>query len=69
MAETLTESFCERCGTRYEFQAPTRLNTLRKKREAVLFASELTRYCGDRRSTAGMNELRPYEAVVIAPTL
>nr|MDQ3345579.1 hypothetical protein [Chloroflexota bacterium] len=32
MAETLTESFCERCGTRYEFQAPTRLNPLRKTR-------------------------------------
>ncbi|MEO6577975.1 MAG: hypothetical protein ABIO99_03645 [Candidatus Limnocylindria bacterium] len=32
MADTLTESFCERCGTRYEFQAPTRLNPLRKTR-------------------------------------
>ncbi|HEX2883654.1 MAG TPA: hypothetical protein VHQ42_03685 [Candidatus Limnocylindria bacterium] len=32
MAETLTESFCERCGTRYEFKAPTRLNPLRKTR-------------------------------------
>ncbi|HEY8170447.1 MAG TPA: hypothetical protein VIH24_05025 [Candidatus Limnocylindria bacterium] len=32
MAETLTESFCERCGTRYEFSAPTRLNPLRKTR-------------------------------------
>ncbi len=32
MVETLTESFCERCGTRYEFQAPTRLNPLRKTR-------------------------------------
>ena len=32
MAETLTESFCERCGTRYEFQAPTRLNPLLKTR-------------------------------------
>ncbi|MDQ4036704.1 MAG: hypothetical protein M3153_12410 [Chloroflexota bacterium] len=32
MAETLTESFCERCGTRYEFQAPTRLNPLRRTR-------------------------------------
>src|SRR5688500_8115383 len=32
LAETLTESFCERCGTRYEFQAPTRLNPLRKTR-------------------------------------
>ncbi len=32
MADTLTESFCERCGTRYEFEAPTRLNPLRKTR-------------------------------------
>ena len=32
MTETLTESFCERCGTRYEFKAPTRLNPLRKTR-------------------------------------
>jgi hypothetical protein len=35
MPETLTESFCERCGTRYEFQAPTRLNPLRKTRGLV----------------------------------
>ena len=32
MPDTLTESFCERCGTRYEFKAPTRLNPLRKTR-------------------------------------
>ena len=32
MVETLTESFCERCGTRYEFRAPTRLTPLRKTR-------------------------------------
>ncbi|MDP9270695.1 MAG: hypothetical protein M3P14_06980 [Chloroflexota bacterium] len=35
MPETLTESFCERCGTRYEFTAPARLNTLRKTRGLV----------------------------------
>ena len=35
LAETLTESFCERCGTRYEFQAPTRLNPLRKTRGLI----------------------------------
>ena len=35
MPETLTESFCERCGTRYEFKAPNRLNTLRKTRGLV----------------------------------
>ena len=35
MPEALTESFCERCGTRYEFTAPTRLNPLRKTRGLV----------------------------------
>ena len=35
MPEALTESFCERCGTRYEFTAPTRLNPLRKGRGLV----------------------------------
>jgi hypothetical protein len=35
MQEALTESFCERCGTRYEFEAPTQLNTLRKTRGLV----------------------------------
>ncbi len=32
MPEALTESFCERCGTRYEFAAPTTLSPLRKTR-------------------------------------
>jgi len=32
MPEALTESFCERCGTRYEFAAPTELTALRKTR-------------------------------------
>ncbi len=35
LPETLTESFCERCGTRYEFKAPTRLNPLRKTRGLI----------------------------------
>lgn len=35
MPEALTESFCERCGTRYEFKTPTRLNPLRKTRGLV----------------------------------
>ncbi len=35
MPEALTESFCERCGTRYEFKAPARLNPLRKTRGLV----------------------------------
>ncbi|HEX6654695.1 MAG TPA: hypothetical protein VF153_00635 [Candidatus Limnocylindria bacterium] len=35
MPEALTESFCERCGTRYEFAAPTELNTIRKTRGLI----------------------------------
>jgi hypothetical protein len=35
LTETLTETFCERCGTRYEFSAPTRLNPLRKTRGLI----------------------------------
>src|ERR687895_554593 len=35
LTQTLTESFCERCGTRYEFSAPTRLNPLRKTRGLI----------------------------------
>ncbi len=35
MPEALTESFCERCGTRYDFKAPTRLNPLRRGRGLV----------------------------------
>ncbi|MDP9272760.1 MAG: hypothetical protein M3O93_04390, partial [Chloroflexota bacterium] len=35
MPEALTESFCERCGTRYEFEAPQRLSPLRKTRGLV----------------------------------
>lgn len=32
MPDALTESFCERCGTRYEFAAPTELTTIRRAR-------------------------------------
>src|SRR3990170_4327606 len=32
MPEALTESFCERCGTRYEFAAPTELSPMRRTR-------------------------------------
>jgi hypothetical protein len=35
MPEALTESFCERCGTRYEFAAPIELNTMRKTRGLI----------------------------------
>ena len=35
MPDALTESFCERCGTRYEFAAPARLSPLRKTRGLV----------------------------------
>jgi len=33
--DALTESFCERCGTRYEFAAPTRLSPIRRTRGLV----------------------------------
>ena len=32
MPEALTESFCERCGTRYAFSAPSKLNPIRRTR-------------------------------------
>ena len=35
MPEALTESFCERCGTRYEFTAPTQLNRMAKTRGLI----------------------------------
>jgi hypothetical protein len=35
MPEALTESFCERCGTRYEFAPPPKLSALRKTRGLV----------------------------------
>ncbi len=35
MPDALTESFCERCGTRHEFAAPTRLSPIRKTRGLV----------------------------------
>lgn len=35
MTELLTESFCERCGTRYEFSAPEPMSRTRKTRGLV----------------------------------
>ena len=35
MPEALTESFCERCGTRYEFTAPTELNRMARTRGLI----------------------------------
>ncbi len=35
MLDTLTESFCERCGTRYEFEAPEKLTPMRKTRGVI----------------------------------
>ena len=35
MPDALTESFCERCGTRYEFAAPARLTPIRRTRGFV----------------------------------
>jgi hypothetical protein len=35
MLDTLNESFCERCGTRYEFEPPEKLTTKRKARGVI----------------------------------
>jgi hypothetical protein len=35
MLDTLTESFCERCGTRYEFGEPEKLTPIRKTRGVI----------------------------------
>jgi hypothetical protein len=35
MLDTMTESFCERCGTRYEFDAPEKLTPMRKTRGVI----------------------------------
>ena len=35
MLDTMTESFCERCGTRYEFGAPEKLTPIRKTRGVI----------------------------------
>jgi hypothetical protein len=35
MLDTMTESFCERCGTRYEFAAPEKLTPIRKTRGVI----------------------------------
>jgi hypothetical protein len=35
MLDTLTESFCERCGTRYEFGAPEKFTPIRKTRGVI----------------------------------
>ncbi len=35
MPETLTESYCERCGTRYEFAAPAKMTPTRRARGLI----------------------------------
>jgi hypothetical protein len=35
MLDTLTESFCERCGTRYEFAAPEKLTPIKRTRGVI----------------------------------
>lgn len=35
MLEALTESFCERCGTRYEFAPPEKMTTIRRTRGVI----------------------------------
>ncbi|HEX2141896.1 MAG TPA: hypothetical protein VHK28_06410, partial [Candidatus Limnocylindria bacterium] len=68
MPEALTESFCERCGTRYEFAAPTRLNPLRKTRGVI---SGLKNYImsQDALSDAVGDAIRSEEEVLAAQQL
>jgi hypothetical protein len=35
MLDTMTESFCERCGTRYEFAAPEKLTPIKRTRGVI----------------------------------
>ncbi|MDQ3880488.1 MAG: hypothetical protein M3295_05405, partial [Chloroflexota bacterium] len=49
MPESVTESFCERCGTRYGFSSPAKLDPLRKTRG---LASGLKRYLTSQDSLA-----------------
>ncbi len=35
MPDALTESYCERCGTRYEFAAPTKMTPMRRTRSLI----------------------------------
>lgn len=68
MAETLTASFCERCGTRHEFRAPTSLGPIRKTRG---FIGGLRNYLvGDEALSEAMREgMQAQESVIAAAQL
>jgi hypothetical protein len=64
MLDTLTESFCERCGTRYEFEAPEKLTPMRKTRGVI---SGLKNYIMSQDSlTDSLNDAIRSQAEVLA---
>ena len=64
MLDTLTESFCERCGTRYEFEAPEKLTPMRKTRGVI---SGLKNYIMSQDSlTDSVNDAMRSQAEVLA---
>jgi hypothetical protein len=64
MLDTLTESFCERCGTRYEFEAPEKLTPMRKTRGVI---SGLKNYIMSQESLSdSLNDAMRSQAEVLA---
>ncbi|MEP7082343.1 MAG: hypothetical protein ABI841_05120 [Chloroflexota bacterium] len=68
MSETLTASFCERCGTRHEFRAPKGLGPIRKTRG---FIGGLKQYLvSDQELSEAMREgMQTQESVIAAAQL
>jgi hypothetical protein len=68
MSETLTASFCERCGTRHEFRAPRGLGPIRKTRG---FIGGLKQYLvSDQELSEAMREgMQTQESVIAAAQL
>lgn len=68
MSETLTASFCERCGTRHEFRAPKGLGPIRKTRG---FIGGLKQYLvSDQELSEAMREgMMTQESVIAAAQL
>ena len=68
MSETLTASFCERCGTRHEFSAPKSLGPIRKTRG---FIGGLKTYLvSDQELSEAMREgMQTQESVIAAAQL
>ena len=68
ITDALTESFCERCGTRYEFAPPEKLNTTRRARGLI---SGLKNYIlsQDTLSDAVGDAMRSQEEVLAAKQL